>query len=298
MIDYFLLDVFTDRAFAGNPLAVFPEARGLDTGMMQAIANELNLSETVFVGEATGQHRYPIRIFTPTRELPFAGHPVIGTAHLLVERGMAERGCPLVLEAGVGPLVVEFDQALARLTTAEPVSILASTLTQATAAELLGLEAHQVLSEPVLASCGLPYHLIELASYEALERAQPAPGAWADWVSPSGQDQIYLHFACEAIDATQVVRARMFSTPGGVREDPATGSAAAALAGHLAQTKGVGRWRWQIEQGIEMGRPSRIHAEAERTEDDLSIRIAGAAVIVGGGTLHLPGGLAVSREAP
>jgi len=298
MTDYFLLDVFTDRAFAGNPLAVFPYAEGLASGTMQAIANELNLSETVFVGEAAGQHRYPIRIFTPTRELPFAGHPVIGTAHLLVELGMAKHECPLVLEAGVGPLVVEFDQALARLTTAEPVSILESTLTRASAAELLGLEAHQVLSEPVLASCGLPYHLIELSSQEALARARPWPTAWAEWVSPSGHDQVYLYLAVEEIDATQTLRARMFATPGGVREDPATGSAAAALAGYLAQSKGVGRWRWQIEQGIEMGRPSRILAEADRTEDDLSIRIAGEAVIVGSGTLHLPGGLMVSREAP
>ncbi|MDR5892429.1 PhzF family phenazine biosynthesis isomerase [Halomonas mongoliensis] len=206
MTDYFLLDVFTDRAFSGNPLAVFPYAEGLASGTMQAIANELNLSETVFVGEAAGQHRYPIRIFTPTRELPFAGHPVIGTAHLLVELGMAKHECPLVLEAGVGPLVVEFDQVRARLTTAEPVSILSSTLPRASAAELLG------------------------------------------------------------------------------------------LAGYLAQNRGAGRW--QIEQGIEMGRPSRILAEADRTEDDLSIRIAGEAVIVGSGTLHLPGGLTVSREAP
>ncbi|QJQ98354.1 PhzF family phenazine biosynthesis protein [Halomonas sp. PGE1] len=297
MIDYFLLDVFTDRAFAGNPLAVFPRAKGLDDGMMQAIANELNLSETVFVSEATGQHRYPIRIFTPTRELPFAGHPVIGTAHLLLHHGMAERECPLILEAGVGSLLVEFDQALARLTTAESVSILASTLTQASAAELLGLEAHQVLGEPVLASCGLPYHLIELSSQGALAKARPWPTAWAEWVSPSGHDQAYLYVVVKEAGASRAVRARMFSTPGGMREDPATGSAAAALAGYLAQSKGVGRWQWQIEQGIEMGRPSRILAEADRIENDLSIRIAGEAVIVGSGALHLPGELMVSREA-
>ncbi|MDY7116815.1 PhzF family phenazine biosynthesis protein [Halomonas sp. SSL-5] len=298
MTDYFLLDVFTDLAFTGNPLAVFPRAKGLDDGMMQAIANELNLSETVFVGGATGQHRYPIRIFTPTEELPFAGHPTIGTAHLLVELGMAERDRPLVLEAGVGPIVVEFENELARFTTAAPFSSLPSSLNRTAAAELLGLGAHQVLSEPVLASCGLPYHLVELASLEALERARPSPGAWSEWVSSSGYDQVYLYVAGKEADASHIVRARMFSTPGGVREDPATGSAAAALAGYLAQNRGIGRWRWQIEQGIEMGRPSRILAEADRTEDDLSIRIAGEAMIVGSGTLHLPSGLTVSREAP
>ncbi|MCA1771071.1 MAG: PhzF family phenazine biosynthesis protein [Halomonas sp.] len=287
MTEYFLLDVFTDRALSGNPLAVFPQTEGLESGTMQAIANELNLSETVFVGQSTGQHRYPIRIFTPTEELPFAGHPTIGTALLLVELGMAEHDRSLVLEAGVGPLVVEFDQSLASFTTAEPFNILASALTQVAAAEVLGLAVHQVLSEPALASCGLPYHLVELDSLEALEKARPSPSAWGRWVSPSGQDQIYLYVLGNHDKATQGVRARMFSTPGGVREDPATGSAAAALAGHLAQNKG-GRWRWQIVQGIEMGRPSRILAEAERTEGDLSIRIAGEAVVVGTGSLQLP----------
>ncbi|TDN95929.1 MULTISPECIES: PhzF family phenazine biosynthesis protein [Halomonas] len=101
--EYTLLDVFTDRAFAGNPLAVFPLAEGLDTAMMQAIANELNLSETVFVGQASGPNRYPMRIFTPTMELPFAGHPTVGTAHLLMELGMAGRDRPLTLEAASGP---------------------------------------------------------------------------------------------------------------------------------------------------------------------------------------------------
>ncbi len=286
--EYTLLDVFTDRVFAGNPLAVFPKASGLDTATMQSIANELNLSETVFVGQARGPNRYPMRIFTPTMELPFAGHPTVGTAHLLVELGMAERDRSLTLEAGVGPLVVAFDQELARFTTAEPVSILASTLNPAAAAELLGLESGQVIGEPVIASCGLPFHLIELDLLEALERALPSPSAWAEWVSPSGHEQIYLYVAGDESADNEVLRTRMFSTEGGVREDPATGSAAAALAGKLAESKkGDGLWRWRIEQGIEMGRPSRIFAEAERDGQDLTIRIAGQAVIVGTGSLWL-----------
>lgn len=289
MTEYFLLDVFTDRAFAGNPLAVFPNAVDLGSDTMQAIANELNLSETVFVGRSTGQNRYPIRIFTPTAELPFAGHPTVGTANLLVELGMAERDRSLTLDAGVGPLIVEFEHDFARFTTAAPFNIQISTLSQAAAAELLGLEVDQITGDPVLASCGLPYHLVELDSLEALERARPSPSAWMAGVSPSGQDQIYLYVVGEQIDAIQTVRARMFSTEGGVREDPATGSAAAALAGHLAQHKGVGRWRWQIKQGVEIGRPSHILAEAERSEDNLTIQIAGQSIIVGSGSLHLPG---------
>ncbi|WP_279512847.1 MULTISPECIES: PhzF family phenazine biosynthesis isomerase [Halomonas] len=184
--------------------------------------------------------------------------------------------------------MVAFDQALASFTTAEPVSILASTLNQVAAAELLGLESGQVVGEPVLASCGLPYHLIELDSLEALERARPAPSAWAQWVSPSGHEQIYLYVAGDESVDNEVLRTRMFSTTGGVREDPATGSNAAALAGKLAASKEEGElWRWRIEQGIEIGHPSRIFAEAERNGQHLTIRIAGEAVIVGTGSLWL-----------
>jgi len=285
---YYLLDVFTDRAFSGNPLAVFPQSDELDSNKMQAIANELNLSETVFVGEAIAPACYPIRIFTPTMELPFAGHPVVGTAHLLAELDMAKRDRPLTLEAGVGALVVNYNNNLARFTAAAPVNIQASTLNQSAAQELLGLNDGEVISEPVLASCGLPYHLIELDSQESLCRARPSPKAWSEWVSPSGYEQIYLYVIDKAAVQEHSIHSRMFSTEGGVREDPATGSAAAALAGYLVEAMSrLGLYRWKIHQGIEMRRPSLIFAEAERNDKASLIRIAGQAVIVGSGTLHL-----------
>lgn len=285
-LDYYLLDVFTGRAFAGNPLAVFPQAQGLDTRRMQAIANELNLSETVFVGQAREVNRYPMRIFTPTLELPFAGHPTLGTAHLLAELELASREWPLTLEAGVGPLEVRFTDGLARFTTARPVEVGTSTLDRATAAELLGLSESQVVGEPVLASCGLAYHLIELDSLEALGQAVPAPAPWASSVSPSGIDNVYL-YAHTATAQDDSLRARMFSMHSSLREDPATGSAAAALVGTLAVRRpGAGKWQWRIDQGVEMGRPSRIHAAVERDDDHaMTIRIAGQSVIVGRGTL-------------
>lgn len=284
---YYLLDVFTDRAFSGNPLAVFPYSDGLGAGEMQAIANELNLAETVFVGDATAAACYPIRIFTPTMELPFAGHPVVGTAHLLAELDMASRDRPLRLEAGVGSLVVGYGEGLAHFTVATPVDIQASTLTLATAKELLGLNPGKVVSEPVLASCGLPYHLIELDSQEALAGAQPSPSVWAEGVSPSGYEQVYLYVIDKAAGQERLIHSRMFSTKGGVREDPATGSAAAALAGYLAAAMPYpGLCRWKIHQGIEMGRPSLIFAETERNDNASLIRIAGQAVIVGSGTIH------------
>ena len=285
---YYLLDVFTDQAFAGNPLAVFPFADGLDTATMQAIANELNLSETVFVGQAKAPDRYPIRIFTPTMELPFAGHPTVGTAHLLAELELAQRDSSLTLEAGVRSLIVNYEENLARFTTAQPVDVRASTLTRTVATQLLGLNERQVISHPVLASCGLPFHLIELDSLEALGRALPSPSAWADWVVPSGYEQIYLYVTDKTCNQEGPLRSRMFSTEGGIREDPATGSAAAALAGTLAADKqGPGHWRWQIHQGVEMGRPSQVFAEAEHDGNTMTIRIAGQAVVVGSGALQI-----------
>ena len=283
---YHLLDVFTDRAFTGNPLAVFPQVEGMDGDTMQAIANELNLSETVFVAEAIAPGHYPIRIFTPARELPFAGHPTVGTAHLLAELGMVKRDSPLTLEARVGPLVVRYEDDLAGFTTAAPIEIQASTLDPPVAAQLLGLDASEVVGEPVLVSCGLPYHLIELDSLEALRRAQPSAHVWSEWITPSGFAQIYLYVTESTSSDEGSIRTRMFSGQGGGREDPATGSAASALAGHLAVSSGTtGSFRWDIKQGVEIGRPSQIFASADFDGSDWVIRIAGKAVVVGTGML-------------
>lgn len=280
---YYLLDVFTDTPFAGNPLAVFTEAADISDKRMQAIATELNLSETVFVGTQTADNRFPIRIFTPGTELPFAGHPTIGTAYLLAALGLADRQSPLVLQAGVGNLEVHFDDDMARFTTARPVDVQPSSLDRMSAAELLGLSAAQVVDDPQVASCGLAYHLIELDSIDALEQARPSAASWSRCVSPSGIEQIYLHVRT----GDEARRSRMFSTEiGNLREDPATGSAASALAGFLATREtGSSRWHWQIDQGVEMGRPSRIHAWVER-DDAMTIRIGGQAVMVGEGKLY------------
>ncbi|MGC3873630.1 PhzF family phenazine biosynthesis protein [Halomonas sp. GXIMD04776] len=286
--DYYLLDVFTDYAFAGNPLAVFPYADDLSAERMQAIANELNLSEMVFVGATMDPHRYPVRIFTPTMELPFAGHPTVGTAHLLAELGWVKRDRGLILEAGVGPLGVCFNEGLAYFTTAQPLEIGGSALDRAAAASLLGLNETQIVGEPILASCGVPYHLIELDSVEALDSVIPAPAHWARWVAPSGHDAIYLYVKGPPGEQANHLRCRMFTMGASLYEDPATGSAAAALVGTLAMAeKGSGRWQWQIDQGIEMGRPSRIIAEVEQDGDVMTIHIGGQAVIVGHGTMQI-----------
>ncbi|EPC02052.1 hypothetical protein L861_20580 [Litchfieldella anticariensis FP35 = DSM 16096] len=281
---YLLLDVFSGRPFAGNPLAVFPEAEGMDDSRMQAIAKELNLSETVFVGAPTAANRFPVRIFTPSTELPFAGHPTVGTAHLLVALGMADRQQSLTLQARVGDLKVSFEDDLAYFTTAQPVEVDTSSLVRSTAAGLLGLTPSQIVSEPAIASCGLPFHLIELDSRETLAHAQPSASLWLQHVSPSHVEQVYLY-----VNDGGALNARMFSTElGGLREDPATGSAASALAGFLAtHQEGIGHWKWRIEQGVEMGRPSDILTEVQRDDAGImTIRIGGQAVIVGEGRMY------------
>ena len=133
---------------------------------MQALANELNLAETVFLGTATESGHYPMRIFTPTRELPFAGHPTVGTAHLLAELNLVNRAEDVVLTPPIGELVVSYKQGRATFTTAQPAKVMDSTIDHATAAKLLGLERHQVMGSPVLSTFGLPFHLIELVDHD------------------------------------------------------------------------------------------------------------------------------------
>ncbi|MEE3213972.1 MAG: PhzF family phenazine biosynthesis protein [Pseudomonadota bacterium] len=176
---YYLLDVFTDRPFAGNPLAVFLDADGLEAERMQAIANELNLAETVFVGRAQAGAHFPLRIFTPDRELPFSGHPCIGTAHLLAAQGLVDNAhSELVLDLAAGPLKVTYEGDLARFRTARAPEVGTSTLGQANAAELAGLAPDDIAGDPVQASCGLPFHLVPLASVDGRGGRKQAPSVW------------------------------------------------------------------------------------------------------------------------
>ncbi|MEQ6889661.1 PhzF family phenazine biosynthesis protein [Halomonas sp. CS7] len=283
---YALLDVFTATPLTGNPLAVFPYAEGLNATTMQAIAQELNLSETIFVGREDDDRRFSVRIFTPHRELPFAGHPVVGTAHWLAARERVDRTRPLILEAPAGALRVRFEDDLAYFTTAAPAELAASSLGRSDAAALFGLEAQEVVADPILASCGLPYHLVPLTSREALSRAAPAASNWARHVLPSGIEQVYVY-----VEHDGEVSARMFTAGAGVLyEDPATGSAAAALAGHLSACHAATVRCWRIHQGVDMGRPSEILVRP-RPDDQGRVRVevGGRAVIVGEGVLY-PGG--------
>ncbi|MGP9764296.1 PhzF family phenazine biosynthesis protein [Halomonas sp. AOP13-D3-9] len=284
--EYYLLDVFTDQPFTGNPLAVFLDADGLAASTMQALANELNLAETVFLSSATEPNHYPMRIFTPTRELPFAGHPTVGTAHLLRELDLVNRGQGVVLQPPVGELAVSYEQDRATFTTAQPATVTDSTIDHPTAVELLGLDIHQVIGDPVIASSGLPYHLIELTDVATLESVHISTTTWANAVMSSSAEQIYLYVMEQTNEAETVVKSRMFCMHASICEDPATGSAAAALTGYLASLQ-PDALHCKIHQGVEMGRPSVIYTAANGEIKPGLVTVGGNAKVVGKGEFYL-----------
>ena len=296
---YHLLDVFTDRRFGGNPLAVFPEAdTGLSTETMQAIARELNLSETVFVFPPERGGLRKVRIFTPRSELPFAGHPTIGTAILLAGLGAApqpEGECRIVLEEGVGPVPVALRMKQGRpefaQLTAQPPELRAVPLARERIAAMLSLEVadlHPGPLEPVAASCGVPFFFVPLRSRAALARAALDLGVWRQELAGSWAEYVHV-YALEAELPGSDLRARMFAPAAGIAEDPATGGAAAALAGILAlqRSEESGTFRWTLEQGFEMGRPSLLYLEADKSGGSVNaVRVGGRAVVIGEGTLR------------
>lgn len=295
---FFTADVFTDRMFGGNQLAVFTDGRGLGDEAMQQIAREMNLSETVFVfppETANGTKR--LRIFTPGCELPFAGHPTIGTAFVLASIGeiqLSSNPTRIVVEEGVGPVRVSIQSAngqpksaqlsVAKLPEEGPAAPSAEKL-----AAVLSLQASQVMDgerRPRSFSCGVPFLFVAVRNLAALAAAKVNVGAWEEHLRGYPATEMYV-LTEEADDVD--VRARMFAPLFGIPEDPATGAAAAALAGYLAPPGAEnGMLRWTVRQGVEMGRPSTLHVEADVNDGKVSaVRVGGSSVMVGEGVVRL-----------
>jgi trans-2,3-dihydro-3-hydroxyanthranilate isomerase len=290
---YVTCDVFTDTAFQGNPLAVVLDAQGLDSDRMQTIAREFNLSETTFVlPPVDPQSTARVRIFTPGGELPFAGHPTVGTAFVLATLGLAGNARDrITLEEGVGPVPVdlEFDASGAHvvrctLTTPRTPERLAAGPARGDVAAMLGLAAADLTHDTEVWSCGVPYLVVPM-TLEALSRAALDGARWRSLLTGKPTREVYP----VAPAGDRIWRVRMFAPGHGVAEDPATGSAAAALAGWLARREERdGHARWTVLQGQEIGRPSRIELEAEVGGDVArSVRVGGAAVLVSEGELIL-----------
>lgn len=298
--DYRILDVFTEKAFAGNPLAVVLDAGGLQTAAMQAVAAEFNLSETVFVlPPADPEHRARLRIFTPGRELPFAGHPTVGTAVCLAALDrLGEAGeTAVALEEQVGVLHCRVAVTSARTGIAScRLPALSRRVASAPAPEVvaggLGLTPADIGFDGHGAgvwSAGVPFLLVPVGGRNAVRRARVTPEAWAGLREATQASGVFVYSGdCE--DPAHQFHARMFAPDLGVAEDPATGAAVAALGGQIveAESPGDGSRSYVVEQGFEMGRPSLIRLELTVEEGSLRrAALAGAAVVVAEGRLHV-----------
>lgn len=279
---FHIVDVFAESLYAGNPLAVVRDAADLDTQTMQAIAREFGFSETTFLvsdpRDALGTG-VRVRIFTPTFELPFAGHPTLGTAWVLREHLLTGRPAAVTLALGVGPVPVAFEPAdggeLAFLT-APPVT-LGTRLSGEVVARVLGLSPSDL--DPALpvqrAKAGPGFAIVPLRRREALARVRFDVSAYLELAKEDASTGIYA-FAREAEHPGNQIRARMFFEAAGPREDPATGSATACFGAYLLEHRVYGdALRLRIEQGVEMGRPSLLHVEASRVSGAPRIRVGG-----------------------
>lgn len=293
------VDVFTDRPFAGNPLAVFTDPGDLNSERMQVIARELNLSETTFVQPASLPGAdYRVRIFTPLTELPMAGHPTLGTADVLARQGRLEPSDGVgryVFEEGVGPIEVEIeweDGAPGRISMSQPSPRFGRTLEdRAEIAAMLSLETSDLAELPIqVVSTGPPFLFVPLASLAAAEAASLRLDAWRESLAESDAATIFV-FSLETVDASCDVHGRLFAPGFGIPEDPATGSAVCPLGAYLAR-HGVldagGRHTLLVEQGLEMGRPSRLEVEIVDAGGELTVRVAGRTVKVADGRLVPP----------
>jgi trans-2,3-dihydro-3-hydroxyanthranilate isomerase len=282
------VDVFTDRRFGGNQLAVFPDARGLTDAEMQALANEFNLSETTFVLPPAHPHNSArVRIFNRVAEMPFAGHPNVGTAYVLGrEDEAAPRAYRFEEPAGIVEVALERDgegRVLgAEVAAPQPLRIGAA-LPAAVAAACAGLGAEDIVTArhaPVLAADGGNHRLLTEVGPAALARATPDLAAFRRAVAAHPAETggfLSLYVYCR--DGAGL-RARMFAPLSGTVEDAATGSAATPLAGFLLHLDGGAEGAWDIVQGVEMGRPSLLRAAARRTPDGIRARVAGRCVPV------------------
>ena len=299
-LDYLHYDVFTDRRFEGNQLAVFPDGRGLDPVMMQTIAREMNFSETTFIlpKEREGTD-IRMRIFTPGVELPMAGHPTIGSTFALAHLGVIARGSDrFVFELGVGPTPVELSWNGEGLSFAwmdqRPPEVRTPAMSADDIIRAVGVDASAHFDTGLPAeeiSCGVPFMMLPLKTRAAVDAAVPDMGALNRLRSAFPNPHIgVLVFTTEATEPGVTAYSRMFGPGLGVPEDPATGSAAGPLGCYLAThglVKGDGLRDMVNWQGVRMGRPSRIFIAIGRDAagEITRVQVGGKAVLVAEGKL-------------
>jgi len=295
--EYYICDVFTQQKFSGNQLAVIPDAEGLSDHDMQNIAREFNFSESTFVFPSEKENTRKVRIFTPRSEVPFAGHPNIGTAFILAESGIFgdfAQSIDVVFEekAGNVPIKINKDHCgyiWCELSAPAPLS-LGKVATVDLASEVLSIEAGDInvtTHYPQVASVGLPFLFVELQSLEALSQAQIDLTKLQRLLQEGFPS--YIHIYCRDVKDFDI-RCRMFAPLDGVPEDPATGSANAALIAllsHCDQRSDL-EDKWKISQGSEIGRPSVLHGRAQKIGGTVTeVNLGGYSVMVCKGTISI-----------
>ena len=298
---YLTVDVFTDVPFSGNQLAMFPDARGIPEHRLLDVTREFNYSETTFVYPADDPaHTRRVRIFTPGAEVPFAGHPTVGTAHVLAAIGeipLDGDRTRIVFEEGVGPvpIAIRSSQGVpvsAQLSVAMLPEIGPLAASRDAIAATLGLDLSDLLNDdwsPQALSCGLPFLFVPVRNLAAVAKARVRMDVWDATLKGTWASEVFV-FAPGGERPGTAFHARMFAPGLNVPEDPATGSANAALAGYLAarDPRRDGLLTWQVEQGFEMGRPSIIDVEADVANGEVTaVRVGGASVLVAEGTMAI-----------
>jgi len=279
-IPFRLVDVFCERPLTGNQLCVVPEPVALEDATMQSLAREIGFSETTFVTAYDGD-RYSMRIFTPGSELPFAGHPTLGTAFVMVAEGRVSSPLTQVVEAGEFPVEVDLARGFATMRQLPPAfGPEIADLDGVAAGGGLGVADLHPDLPPQLISTGLPHLLVPVRDERTLGRAHRNDDALRAVWKRYGPDCIYLFALTE-----NGVTARLFDAGLGIGEDPATGSAAGPLGAYLA-ARGVAGMpgKLAIRQGEQVGRPSALHVEVQLEGDSWSVGVGGGAAIVGAGS--------------
>jgi len=297
-LSYVVVDVFTDSVFSGSPLAVVMDGDDAKTSQlsesdMQKIAREFNLSETVFVVPAVNKkHDCGFKIFSPERQLPFAGHPTVGGVFVLAGQSEAENE-EFIVEELVGPVPVKVTWEngkpfTATLTSAQKPEIDDSPISRRIAAALLNLDEEQILGDAWIVSCGLKVTLVEVRDIEALAAAKFNYSYWTKKGREDNLGKLYLYTGESSPGSA--VRSRCFAPAIGITEDPATGSAAVALAGLLGfRQSSDGLYNWKVHQGIEMSRPSVLDVSARVEGGEVSeTKVGGRVVAVGSGSISIP----------
>ena len=299
---FVIADVFTEKRFGGNQLAVFTDARGLDQETMQNIAREMHYSETTFLFPPEQGGDYRVKIFTPESELPFAGHPIVGTANVIVATGLKPMSEPLTLirlETGVGLIEVEIQTAGGRAghtVMTQPLPEVRGQNTEIAAlAKSLRLDAADIESTglPVeILYNGIPVMIVPVASLAALQRIKLDSGALEEICNQVGAVTV-LVFTREAVQPAGTVHCRVFVPVAGIPEDAATGSANGPLGVYLVRHRAVAvdpTTRILSEQGFEMNRPSLLHIEVDvdtGSNNVTAVRVGGGVVITGKGEIIL-----------